>query len=116
MISGMDTVRKDLDRRLDAVGWGLFFLWTGVVLLVPALPDGTWLAGVGALILGEGAARAKLRLPVSVFWMIVGIGSAAAGVGVIAGFALPWFSLVMVLCGVALVAGEIVRWPHRAQG
>ncbi len=116
MTSAMDAVQKDLDRRLDAVGWGLCFLWSGVVLLVPALPDGTWLTGIGALIVGEGVVRANLRLPVSTFWMIVGIGSAAAGLGTIAGLALPWFSLVMVLCGVALVASQIVRWPRRAQG
>ena len=114
MTSTMDATRQNLDSRLDTVGWGLFFAMSGIVLLVPGLPNGSWLAGVGAIILGLGAVRAMLALPVSGFGMILGIVLLATGLGTIAGVALPWFSLLLVLCGVALVVGDLVRRPQQA--
>lgn len=115
MTSAMNGLGKDLDDRLDTVGWGAFFLWSGVVLLMPALPDGTWLTGVGALILGLGAVRANAGLRVSTFWTILGAGFVALGVGAMAGLALPWFSLLLVVCGIGLVASETIRQPREAQ-
>jgi hypothetical protein len=35
------------------------------------------------------------------------------GAGTIAGIAVPWFSLLLVLCGLALISGELFR-PQRA--
>lgn len=114
MTSKMDTFHEDLDSRLDAVGWGLFFVMSGVVLLVPGLPDGTWLMGVGAILVGFSAARSLLGLPVSGFATILGIVLVASGMGTIAGLAVPWFSLLLVLCGLALVVSELVRRPRQA--
>jgi hypothetical protein len=82
---------------------------SGVVLLVPALPDGSWLVGLGAIFLGFSAIRAAAGLPVSGFAVVVGIVAVAVGAGTIAGVAVPWFSLVLILCGLAIVAGEITR-------
>ena len=114
MISAMDTLHRDLDSRLDTIGWGLFFVMSGVMLLVPGLPDGSWLTGVGAILLGFGAVRSLLGLPVSAFAMILGIVLVASGVGTIAGLALPWFSLLLVLCGLARVVSEFARRPRQA--
>ncbi len=72
---------EDLDGGLQAAAWGVFCLFCGVVLLVPALPDGTWLAGTGAIILGFAALRANLGLPNSAFWSVMGIGFATFGAG-----------------------------------
>ncbi len=84
------------------------------MLLVPALPDGTWLAGTGAIIVGFSALRARLALPVSTFWTILGGVLGAAGLGAMAGVALPWFSILLILCGTTLVGGELVRRPRQA--
>ena len=51
--------RKKLDRTLDAVGWGVFFIWIGVAILAD-LGWGVGLIGVGLIILGALAARAYL--------------------------------------------------------
>jgi hypothetical protein len=103
------TTRKDLESQLEAVGWGLFFLMSGAVLLVPALPDGSWLIGLGAIFLGLSAVRFTTGLPVSALAVIVGVCALAAGAGAVAGLAVPGFALLLVLCGLALIAGQLVR-------
>jgi hypothetical protein len=99
---------RSLESRLDAVGWGLFFLISGVVLLVPGLPDGSWLVGVGALFLGLSAVRSTTGLPVSRFAVVVGMIAVAAGAVAIAGWTVPWFALLLVVCGLAIVAREFI--------
>jgi hypothetical protein len=39
--------RSRRGKRLDAVGWALFFIWIGVVLLVKSLPHGLGALGLG---------------------------------------------------------------------
>src|SRR5574341_173196 len=45
--------------NLETVAWGLFFIMAGAFLLVPGgmLPRGSWLVGVGVLLLGLNLAR-----------------------------------------------------------
>jgi hypothetical protein len=52
--------RKKLNRKLDAAGWGLFFIWTGVAVLAD-VGWGVGLIGVGVIILGGLAAREFLQ-------------------------------------------------------
>ena len=114
MTSMLDTYRKDLDERLEVAAWGLFTLLCGVVLLLPELPDGTWLTGTGAIILGFAALRANLGLPNSAFWPVIGIGFAAFGVGALAGLVLPWISGLTLVCGLAIVAEALAGQPRQA--
>jgi len=109
MDKAMDKTSQGLESLLDTVGWGLFFIMSGVVLLVPGLPDGSWLVGLGALFLGLSAVRFATGLPVSRFAVAVGIVAVAVGAATIAGLAVPWFSLLLILCGLAIVAGELTR-------
>jgi hypothetical protein len=51
--------RKKLDRKLDTVGWGLFFIWIGVAVLAD-VGWGVGLIGVGLIILGVLVAREYL--------------------------------------------------------
>jgi hypothetical protein len=53
--------RKKLDRKLDAVGWGLFFIWIGVAVLAD-VGWGVGLIGVGLIILGALVAREYLSV------------------------------------------------------
>jgi hypothetical protein len=107
------TPRQDLDSRLDSLGWGLFFLMSGVVMLLPGLPEGSWLVGLGAIFLSLSAVRFSTGLPVSGFAVIVGIVAVAVGAGAIVGLAVPWVSLLLVGCGLAIVAGELTRRPRQ---
>ena len=51
--------RKKQDRTLDAVGWGVFFIWIGVAFLAD-LGWGVGFIGVGLIILGALVARIYL--------------------------------------------------------
>jgi hypothetical protein len=106
--------RQEFESRVDGAGWGLFFVMSGAMLLVPGLPNGSWLAGVGVLLVGLSVARALLGLPVSTFGAILAGVLVATGLGAIVGIAVPWFSILLVACGVALVIGEAVRRNHAA--
>jgi hypothetical protein len=48
--------RNKRNRTLDAVCWGVFFIWIGVAILAD-LGWGVGLIGVGLIILGVPAAR-----------------------------------------------------------
>ncbi len=113
MLSTIES-RIDLDGRLEVAAWGLFTLLCGVVLLLPGLPDGTWLMGTGAILLGFAALRANLGLPNSAFWTVIGIGFATFGIGALAGLTLPWVSGLILVCGLAIVAEALVARPRGA--
>jgi hypothetical protein len=53
------TQRKKLRRTLDAVGWGVFFIWIGIAVLAD-LGWGVGLIGFGLIIVGSLAARVRL--------------------------------------------------------
>jgi hypothetical protein len=54
--------RTKLDRKLDAVGWGLFFIWIGMAILAN-VGWGLGLIGIGTIILGSVVAREYLSGP-----------------------------------------------------
>ena len=101
--------QRDIPGRIDAIGWGLLFLMTGTLALMPGLPDGTWLAGLGVLLLGLNAARLVLGLSPEWFTVILGSVALLAGLGGMAGVAVPGFALLLILCGLAVIAGQVVR-------
>lgn len=51
--------KKNLDRKVDAVGWGLFFIWMGIAILAD-VGWGIGLMGIGLIILGGLVAREYL--------------------------------------------------------
>jgi hypothetical protein len=102
-----NTAHHDLPRRLDAIGWGLLCLMTGVLLLIPGLPDGTWLVGLGLLMLGLNATRLYIGLPIDRFGVILGVGAVAAGLGAMAGLEIPVFALGLIAFGLAIIAGQL---------
>jgi hypothetical protein len=99
----------NLAHRLDVLGWGIFFLMTGVLMLFPSLPEGTWLVGLGLLMLGLAAVRVGLGLALEWFGVILGTGALVAGFGTIAGIYIPVFALFLVACGLALIAGVVSK-------
>ena len=51
----------NLEKKLDMIGWGLFFIWIGIAFLVE-FGLGVGLFGVGLIALGVQAARKYLNL------------------------------------------------------
>ena len=48
-------------ERVDTTGWGVLFLAIGVVSLLPAMPNGSWLVAAGLVLLGASAVRASMH-------------------------------------------------------
>lgn len=109
MDTATHTARHDIAGRIDAIGWGLLFLMTGILVLIPGLPEGTWLAGFGVLLLGLSAIRSFLGVAPDWFTVILGSVAILGGLGEMVAVAVPWFALLLILCGLAIMAGQLVR-------
>ena len=99
---------QEVERRLDAIGWGLLFLLTGVLLLA-VVPEGTWLAGVGIILLGVSAAKTTLGVKASWFIVLLGAVALVTGIGEMAGVDVPGLPLLLILCGVVLIGAQVFR-------
>jgi hypothetical protein len=100
-----------LDRRLDAIGWGLFLMMIGGLWLVPEgrLPGGTWLIGTGLIILGTSLIRYLNDIRVSGFWVFIGLLALASGLGDVFGVNLPVFPLLLIFIGAGILFDIFVR-------
>jgi hypothetical protein len=92
-------------QRLEEIALALVLIMTGALWLAPKVifPEGTWLAGVGLILLGLNAARGIRGLKTSGFGIIAGLVAFAAGVGRIIGRDLPIVPALLVVLGVALI-------------
>jgi hypothetical protein len=96
-------------RRLDDVGWAVFFILTGALWLIPEsqVPPGTWFIGVGLLLLGFNAVRRMSNLPVSGFGTVLGVLALAAGISAFLGVEAPIVAIGVILLGLGLLAREL---------
>ena len=89
-----------LARKLTGVGWGLFFIWIGIVFLADA-PLGIGLLGVGIITLGMQVARKVFNLAFEGGWLIVG------GLFVLGGL-IQLFNIQVRLVPVLLIVAGVV--------
>jgi hypothetical protein len=89
-------------RRITAVGWGLFFIWLGIVLMFNA-GIGLILIGVGIISVGMQVSRKYVGLETDGFWILVAILFVAVGVWELFELRLPLMSLFLVVVGAALL-------------
>ncbi len=97
------TDTSDTARRLDQVGWGIFLLMMGILWLVPAVPQGTWLIGTGILLLVLNAIRSRLGIHWSGVSLALGVLALAAGLADFTGITLPLFPICLMLVGLSLI-------------
>jgi hypothetical protein len=99
-----------LDRRLDAVGWGLFLVLVGGLWLMPEgwIPEGAWLVGAGLIILGLNLVRYFSSLKVSGFWIFLGALALISGITAFLGVDLPVFPILLVVFGVGILVNLLV--------
>ncbi|NPV09390.1 MAG: hypothetical protein HPY83_15700 [Anaerolineae bacterium] len=104
MSSDVEAKRR-LNSRLETIGWGLFLIMLGGLGLVPdeRVPSGTWLLGVGLILLGLNAARYYYGIKTSGFTIVLGILALGSGLGDFVGVDLPWFPIILILAGAALL-------------
>lgn len=115
--SPMTETQRGLARKLDAVGWGLFFIWVGIAALA-SVGWGVGLLGVGVIMLGGQAGRKYLRLPVERFAVAVGalffFGGMLRLLGIPLGKpVLPWgfVPILFILAGASLLVSALRHRP-----
>ncbi|MGI9437961.1 MAG: hypothetical protein ACR2Q4_24535 [Geminicoccaceae bacterium] len=98
--------KDDLSRKLDAAGWGLFFIWIGIAFLAD-VGWGWGLLGVGIIILGEAALRKYLSLKIGGFWIVCGVIFSAGGLWELSQVPWPLVPVLLILCGLTVLWGVV---------
>ena len=106
---------QTLNRRLEAVAWGAFFVWWGATELFPSLPEGIRAIGIGVILLGLNAARSVNGIPTSGFTTILGFLALVLGGLELSRqvlrlpFELSVFGILLIVLGVIFLARELLR-------
>jgi hypothetical protein len=95
-------------RKLDAVAWGLFFIWVGVALIAD-IGWGLGLLGVGAITLGGQLARKYFGLAIERFWVGVGLFFVLGGLWELLGVEVGLVPIMLIVAGVALLLSAMRR-------
>ena len=98
-----------LHRKLDAIGWGAFFVWMGLTMLIKVFPAGTAAIGIGIIIMAEAVARLVLSASISAFWVLLGIIFLAAGFGEVFAINFPLLPIAFLVCGVLLIVRQTTK-------
>jgi hypothetical protein len=105
---------QSLNRRLETIAWGAFFVWWGITELFPSLPGGIGALGIGIILLGLNAARSMNGIPASGFTTVLGILALVLGVLDFSRsilhlpFELPVFGILLIALGVIFLARELM--------
>ena len=101
---GPDDKKQSLDKRLDAIGWGLFLIMIGGFWLAPdgSVPEGTWLIGTGIIILALMGIRALYGIKLNRFWLVLGFLALAFGVSSVYGINIPVLPILIILIGLSI--------------
>jgi hypothetical protein len=99
---------RSIADKLHALGWGLFFIWLGI-LFVAGLGAEIGLLGIGALVLAMQATRKAFNLELEGFWLAMGGLFLAGGVWGLVNPAVPFVSFVLIVAGVAILASLVRR-------
>lgn len=94
-------------HRLNAAGWGLFFVWIGIALLTN-LSWGIGLLGVGVIILGGQAVRKGMALRFETFWVAVGAIFVIGGVWELLSVRVSLIPVFCIVAGVMLLVSALV--------
>lgn len=97
-----EPVKKEqeiLSRKLEAIGWSLFFIWIGIGMIA-GFRTGLTLLGIGLIVLGGQAGRKYYQLKVEKFWIIVGLLFLCGGLWDIFSLNVPFAAVILILIGV----------------
>jgi hypothetical protein len=105
--AGRSSTQKpnDLARKLDVIGWGLFFIWLGIVMIIPWKGNqvNVALLGIGIIILGMQVARLVVSLKMERFWLVVGLLFIVISLWELANPGVHLIPILLIAAGVALV-------------
>lgn len=104
-----DPTKAALNERLQTISWALFLIMAGGFWLVPdgRLPQGSWLIGLGVILIGLNVVRYLNGIRMSMFTTIFGAIALIAGVGDFAGIDVPVGPILIILIGAAIILRNI---------
>ncbi len=107
--------KRVLARKIDAAGWGFFFVWVGVAFLA-SVGWGVGLVGVAVITLGGQLARRYVGLPVEGFSLVVGVIFLLGGLWELLGMGtatLPrsLVPILFIVAGALLLLSVLTRRP-----
>jgi hypothetical protein len=116
----MSTVKKtrrlwweniSLNAQIDAIGWAILFIFSGTLLLLPEgfVPEGTWLTGVGLILVGENAFRYLSGLKLDAFSTPLGLVALGTGLGEVVFKVGLFFPVLFLVIGVSIFLGLFKR-------
>lgn len=100
---------QSINRNFEVIAWGALFIWWGISVMIPSLPNGSTAFGTGLILIGVNVARKLSGLPASGFSTIIGILALLWGglelVGVLVGlpFELPIFAILLIALGLIIL-------------
>jgi hypothetical protein len=94
-----------LNKRLEAIGWGLFLIIIGALWIIPdeRVPDGTWLIAAGVIMLGVNAVRYLNDIKMSWASLILGLLAVIFGLGEFVGLDLPFVAILLIVFGLGII-------------
>jgi hypothetical protein len=110
-INPEEASKHALNKRLEDIGWAIFLIMIGCLLLVPTqqVPQGAWLLGTGLIMLGINGVRFLNGIKVSIFSIVLGIFALAAGLGDLLGIKLPLFAVFLILLGISIMLKPLIE-------
>ncbi len=103
---------RELDGRLETIGWACFLILLGGIWLVPfpseRILEAAFLVGVGLIMLGLNAARAAGGIHMRGFTTLLGAFALISGLAAFAGLALPFWPVLLILIGAYLILRSLV--------
>jgi hypothetical protein len=109
-----DPDKAALNKRLEAIGWGLFLVMLGGFILVPGdqFPKGWWSIGIGVIMLGLNVARYFYQIRMSGFTTFLGIISIISGGLQLAGMDMLEGAIFLIILGAYIL---IKPWFDKRQ-
>jgi hypothetical protein len=97
--------KEALNKRLEAIGWGLFLIIIGALWLIPdeRVPNGTWLIAAGVIMLGVNAVRYLNNIKMRSASLFLGLLAVLFGVGEFVGLNLPFVAILLIVFGVGII-------------
>jgi len=100
-----ESQEKAEGKRLEGIGWALFLIMTGGLFLISShlVPPGTWLIGVGLIMLGLNAYGYSKGLKVNNFTILLGVLACGFGLGSFFGVDFPIIPLLLIFLGAKII-------------
>ena len=103
--TNVDPEKAALNKRLESIGWGLFFIMLGGFMFIPesTVSKGFWSIGLGAIFLGLNAARYFNGIRMSGFTTFLGILSLLGGILQLLGWRSMEGAFFLIILGAYLI-------------